>query len=95
MTKAKGSNPFALATVALVFFFCLKGLYISSTSDKVLAISRFFIISSVNFPWFSIEVLTSSFLSSKFLKYFNLSSKFLNISLAIEVVLYFLVCFQP
>ena len=65
---AKGSNPFALATVALVFFFCLKGLYISSTSDKVLAIATDCKISSVNFPCSSIDFITSSFLFSKFLK---------------------------
>jgi len=65
---AKGSSPLAFATVALVFFFCLYGLYISSTSASVFAFSNSDIISSVSFPWFSIEVFTSCFLSSKFLR---------------------------
>jgi len=47
---AKGSNPRCLAIIALVFFFCLYGLYISSTSASVTAFSKSFIISSVSFP---------------------------------------------
>ena len=46
----KGSNPFDLATVALVFFFCLKGLYKSSTSASVSADAIAIVNSSVNFP---------------------------------------------
>ena len=65
---ARGSNPFAFATVALVFFFCLYGLYISSTSAYVFAIATDCNISSVNFPCSSIDFITSSFLCSRFLK---------------------------
>ena len=51
MISANGSSPFAFATVALVFFFCLYGLYMSSTSASVSACSIFFDISSVSFPY--------------------------------------------
>ena len=78
--SANGSNPFALATVALVFFFCLYGLYMSSTSANVLAFSKFATISSVSFPWFSIDVFTSSFLASKLRRYVSLSPKSLKVS---------------
>ena len=78
--SASGSSPFAFATVALVFFFCLYGLYMSSTSAKVCANATALTISSVSFPCSSIDFITSSFLSSKFLKYVSLSPKFLNCS---------------
>ena len=77
---ARGSNPLAFATVARVFFFGLYGLYISSTSARVLASSIDFEISSVSFPCSSIDFTTSSFLFSKFLKYVNLSPKSLRVS---------------
>ena len=78
--SASGSSPFAFATVALVFFFCLYGLYMSSTSASVLLIATAFTISSVSFPCSSIVFITSSFLCSKFLKYVSLSPKSLSVS---------------
>lgn len=65
---ANGSNPLAFAIVALVFFFCLYGLYMSSTSARVLASATALVICSVNFPCSSIFFTTSCFLCSKFLK---------------------------
>ena len=78
--SAKCSKPLAFATVALVFFFCLYGLYMSSTSAKVVAISVCFTISSVSFPCSSIDFIISCFLCSRFLKYVNLSPNILNCS---------------
>jgi len=77
---ANGSKPFSFAIVALVLFFCLYGLYMSSTSASVIASLKSFIISSVSFPCASIDFVTSSFLCSKFLKYVSLSPKSLKIS---------------
>ena len=68
ISSANGVNPFPWAIVALVLFLGLYGLYISSTSVKVCAFSSAFPISSVNFSCSSISLLTSAFLSCKFLK---------------------------
>ena len=77
---ASGSSPFSFAIVALVLFFCLYGLYKSSTSVKIEAFKMLFFSSSVSFPCSSIRRITSSFLASKFLKYINLSFNFLRTS---------------
>ena len=90
MMSAKGSNPFAFATVALVFFFCLYGLYKSSTSARVSAAAIAIVNSSVNFPCSSIDFITSLLSVSKFLKYVNLSTKSLKISSLNPPVAYFL-----
>ena len=66
--SANGSNPLAFATVALVFFFCLKGLYRSSTSASVSADAIATVNSSVSFPCSSIDLITSSLRVSRFLK---------------------------
>lgn len=78
--SANGSNPLAFATVALVFFFCLNGLYKSSTSASVSADAIAIVNSSVNFPCSSIDFIISPFLVSKFLRYVSLSPKSLKIS---------------
>ena len=79
MMFASGSNPFSFAIVARVLFFCLYGLYISSTSTSVIAFSNSF-ISSVSFPCASIDFVTSSFLSFKFLRYVSLWPNSLSVS---------------
>ena len=68
INSANGFSPFSNAIVALVLFFCLNGLYISSTSVKVSLISKALTISSVSFPCSSIDFKTASFLSFKFLR---------------------------
>ena len=66
--SANGSKPLAFATVALVFFFCLKGLYKSSTYARVSADAIETVNSSVNFPCSSIDFTTSSLRVSRFLR---------------------------
>ena len=63
---ANGSNPFLMASVALVFFFSLYGLYKSSTSTNLVAAIIVFLSSSVRRPFSSISLITSSFLLSRF-----------------------------
>ena len=72
--SASGSKPFSFATVARVRRFCLYGRYKSSTSASVCAPSICAESSSVNFPWFSIEVFTSCLRASRLRKYCNLSA---------------------
>ena len=64
---AKGSSPFLIASVALVFFFSLNGLYISSTSTNFVHFNMLFFNSSVNNPFSSINLIISSFLFNKFI----------------------------
>ena len=87
---ASGSKPFSLAIIALVLFFCLYGLYKSSTRTNVAASSICFFNSSVSLPCSSILEITAAFLSSRFLKYLSLSSRFLNTSSLREPVTSFL-----
>ena len=63
---ASGSNPKAIASVALVFFFSLNGLYRSSTSTKRLHFMMFSLNSSVNICFSSINLITSSLRANKF-----------------------------
>ena len=63
---ANGSSPFLIASVALVFFFSLYGLYKSSTSTNLVAAIIVFLSSSVRRPFSSISLITSSFLLSRF-----------------------------
>ena len=77
---ASGSRPFSLALEALVAFFCLKGLYRSSTRCRTSAFSICSCRSGVSFPCSSISLITSSFLSSRPLRYFSLLSISLRIT---------------
>ncbi len=65
MKLARGSKPFATASVAFVFFFSLNGLYKSSTSTSLSAFKISLFKSSVNIPFSSIKRITASFRSSK------------------------------
>ena len=74
---ASGSSPKAIASVALVFFFSLYGLYKSSTSTNF---SHFIISnfnSSVSIPFSSMSLITSSFLFNKLTWYSYTSFIFL------------------
>ena len=74
---ASGSKPFFIASVAFVFFFSLKGLYISSISTSLLQFIIFCLSSSVRSPFSSINLITSSFLFNKFTWYSYTSFIFL------------------
>ena len=87
---ASGSNPLSRAIVALVLFLLLNGLYKSSSSTNVLAFKMLFFKSSSSFPSSSILFMIFSFLSSRFLRYFSLSSNFLKVSSFSEPVTSFL-----
>ena len=86
---ASGSNPFSLAIIALVRFFCLYGRYKSSTATRVFASSICFASSLVSFPCSSIFFLIASLRSSKFLKYNSLSWKLRSVSSSNEPVISF------
>ena len=90
MICASGSRPFSRAFVARVCFLLLYGLYRSSSSTSVSAFRILFFKSSSSFPSSSILLMIFSFLSSRFLRYFNLSSNFLNVSSFNEPVTSFL-----
>ena len=72
--SASGSRPLALAFPALVVFFCLKGLYRSSTLCRISAFSISAFSSSVSLPCSSILRRTSCLRSSSPLRYLSLSS---------------------
>ena len=74
------SSPFSLATLARVFLLGLYGRYRSSTVTIVSAARIFSRNSSVNLPCSSILLSTCSFFSSRFLRYPNLSFRFLRTS---------------
>ena len=90
MVSARPSSPFSRAMVARVLLFGLYGLYKSSTSTSVMASSMDFFNSGVSFPWEFMLSRTVFFLSSRFLRYFNLSSNFLKTSSSSEPVASFL-----
>ena len=90
MIFARGSRPFSLALEARVAFFCLNGLYKSSNLCKTSAFRISSFNSSVNLPCSSISRIISSFLSSRFLRYTNLSYKSLNTTSSSDPVCSFL-----
>ena len=73
--SARGPSPRSLAFVARVLFFCLNGLYRSSTLCSISACSISLFSSSVSFPCSSMLFMTSAFLSSRPLRYESLSSR--------------------
>ena len=73
MKSASGCKPFSLAIPALVLRLGLNGLYMSSTSASVFALTRSLSIFSVRLPPFSIRFLTSSFLLSRLRRYVSRS----------------------
>ncbi len=77
---ANGSNHFAFAIVALVFFFSLNGLYKSSTLERVSASIISFFNSGLRSHFSSIRRRTASFLASRFLVYVYTSLKSLSCS---------------
>ena len=77
---ARGSNPFSLALEALVAFFCLKGLYRSSTLCSTSAFRISSLSSSVSLPCSSMRRITSSLRSSRPLRYASLVSSSLSMS---------------
>ena len=66
---ANGSSPILIASLALVFFFSLNGRYKSSTSLNFSQAKIEALNSSVIKSFSSINLITSSFLFSKFSKY--------------------------